>query len=64
VLDHLQRRGEVFVSGTTWQGRAGIRVSVCNAFTDAADLDRLIIAIESAIRETSGAPSGAPSPRA
>jgi glutamate/tyrosine decarboxylase-like PLP-dependent enzyme len=54
VLAHLQRSGDVYVSGTTWQGRAGIRVSVCNAFTDGADLARFLAAVDEAIAATAG----------
>jgi glutamate/tyrosine decarboxylase-like PLP-dependent enzyme len=39
VVDAVRADGTCFVSGTTWQGRAAIRISVSNWSTDADDID-------------------------
>jgi glutamate/tyrosine decarboxylase-like PLP-dependent enzyme len=49
VLRAVQRSGEVFLSGTTWDGRAAIRVSVSNWQTSEDDVDRLVGAFRDAI---------------
>jgi hypothetical protein len=36
------------MSGTTWDGRAAIRISVSNWQTDEADVERTLAAFESA----------------
>ncbi|WP_217914630.1 pyridoxal phosphate-dependent decarboxylase family protein [Miltoncostaea marina] len=50
VLAQVQRGGECFPSGTVWRGAAGIRISVCNWRTDAADVDRGVAAMLAAHR--------------
>jgi glutamate/tyrosine decarboxylase-like PLP-dependent enzyme len=45
VLDAVRRDGTCFMSGTTWQGRAAMRVSVTNWSTDEADVDASVRAI-------------------
>lgn len=45
VIDAVQRDGTCWLGGTTWRGRRWIRVSVSNATTTAADVDRSIAAI-------------------
>jgi len=45
VMEAVRREGTCFVSGTTWEGRAVMRVSVTNWSTDEADVDRSVDAI-------------------
>ena len=44
-----QRTGEAWMSGTVWDGRAAIRLSVSNWRTTAADIDRTVAAFETAL---------------
>ena len=50
VLRRLQEGGECWMSGTTWRGRAAMRVSVVNWRTSDADIERTLAAIEQARR--------------
>jgi glutamate/tyrosine decarboxylase-like PLP-dependent enzyme len=45
ILDAVRREGTCFVSGTTWQGRAAMRISVSNWLTDEDDVDASVHAI-------------------
>ena len=45
VLAAVQREGTCFMTGTTWQGRAAMRISVSNWSTDEADVDASVAAI-------------------
>jgi glutamate/tyrosine decarboxylase-like PLP-dependent enzyme len=45
VLALLQDDGTCWMSGTTWQGMAAVRISVSNWSTDADDVDRSVAAI-------------------
>jgi glutamate/tyrosine decarboxylase-like PLP-dependent enzyme len=45
VVERVQRDGTCWMSGTTWQGRAAMRISVSNWSTDEADVDRAVAAI-------------------
>ena len=45
ILERVQREGTCWVGGTTWRGRRLIRVSVSNATTTEADIDRSADAI-------------------
>jgi glutamate/tyrosine decarboxylase-like PLP-dependent enzyme len=49
VLRVVQRSGEAWLSGTTWDGRPAIRVSVSNWQTSAADVERLVGAFRAAV---------------
>jgi glutamate/tyrosine decarboxylase-like PLP-dependent enzyme len=49
ALARVQSSGEAWMGGTTWDGRAAIRVSVSNWRTTEADIDRTIAAFESAL---------------
>jgi glutamate/tyrosine decarboxylase-like PLP-dependent enzyme len=40
VVERVQQDGTCWMSGTTWQGRAAMRISVSNWSTDEADVDR------------------------
>jgi len=41
----VRRDGTCFMSGTTWRGRAAMRISVTNWSTDEADVDTSVRAI-------------------
>jgi glutamate/tyrosine decarboxylase-like PLP-dependent enzyme len=45
VIERVQRDGTCWMSGTVWQGRAAMRISVSNWSTDDADVDRSVAAI-------------------
>jgi glutamate/tyrosine decarboxylase-like PLP-dependent enzyme len=49
VLAHVQGSGEAWMGGTTWDGRAAIRISVSGWRTTEADIDRTISAFEAAL---------------
>jgi hypothetical protein len=40
VVTAVQDEGTCWMSGTTWQGRAAMRISVSNWTTDESDIDR------------------------
>ena len=44
LLQGVQASGEAWMSGTTWDGRAAIRISVSNWQTSDADVDRTLAA--------------------
>jgi glutamate/tyrosine decarboxylase-like PLP-dependent enzyme len=45
VIERVQHDGTCWMSGTTWQRRAAMRISVSNWSTDEADVDRAVAAI-------------------
>jgi glutamate/tyrosine decarboxylase-like PLP-dependent enzyme len=45
VVERVQQDGTCWMSGTTWQGGAAMRISVSNWSTDEADVDRSVAAI-------------------
>jgi glutamate/tyrosine decarboxylase-like PLP-dependent enzyme len=45
VIEQVQQDGTCWMSGTTWQGKAAMRISVSNWSTDEADVDRSLAAI-------------------
>jgi glutamate/tyrosine decarboxylase-like PLP-dependent enzyme len=49
TLGAVQQSGEAWMGGTTWNGRAAIRVSVSSWRTTEADIDRTVAAFESAL---------------
>jgi glutamate/tyrosine decarboxylase-like PLP-dependent enzyme len=49
VIDAVQASGECWMSGTTWRGRAAMRISVVNWQTTEADVDRSVAAIGAAL---------------
>ena len=51
VIERVQHDGTCWMSGTTWQGRAAMRISVSNWSTDEADVDRSVAAILRCARE-------------
>ncbi|MGZ4547319.1 MAG: pyridoxal phosphate-dependent decarboxylase family protein [Blastococcus sp.] len=48
----VQRSGECWMGATTWHGQRLMRVSVSNATTTAADIDRAVSAVEAAWRSS------------
>ncbi|HEV8153264.1 MAG TPA: hypothetical protein VGP78_10035, partial [Solirubrobacteraceae bacterium] len=55
VLAAVQAEGTCWMSGTTWQGRKAMRISVSNWATTPADVDRSVDAIGSALRSVAAA---------
>jgi glutamate/tyrosine decarboxylase-like PLP-dependent enzyme len=55
VLAAVQAEGTCWMSGTTWQGRKAMRISVSNWATTRADVDRSVDAIGSALRSVAAA---------
>jgi glutamate/tyrosine decarboxylase-like PLP-dependent enzyme len=49
VIDAVQASGECWMSGTTWRGRAAMRISVVNWQTTEADVGRSVAAIGAAL---------------
>jgi glutamate/tyrosine decarboxylase-like PLP-dependent enzyme len=49
VLGRVQESGEAWMSGTTWQGRGAIRISVSNWSTTDEDVDRTVAAFARAV---------------
>jgi glutamate/tyrosine decarboxylase-like PLP-dependent enzyme len=45
VVERVQREGTCWLTPTTWQGRAAMRISVSNWSTDESDVDRSVEAI-------------------
>jgi len=45
VVKAVQEEGTCWLGGTTWQGKAAIRISVSNWSTTAEDIDRSVAAI-------------------
>jgi hypothetical protein len=45
VVDRVQKSGVCYVTGTTWLGRAAVRISVSNWRTTAEDVNRSVAAI-------------------
>jgi glutamate/tyrosine decarboxylase-like PLP-dependent enzyme len=52
VLAGVQASGEAWMGGTTWDGRAAIRLSVSGWRTTQADIDRTLAAFERALAKT------------
>jgi glutamate/tyrosine decarboxylase-like PLP-dependent enzyme len=48
VIDEVQRGGELWCSGTVWQGRTAMRISVSSWATTAADVERSLAGIRAA----------------
>jgi glutamate/tyrosine decarboxylase-like PLP-dependent enzyme len=58
VIDAVQRDGTCWLGGTTWQGRAAMRVSVSSWKTTNDDIDRSAEAILRCLKQVDGAPAG------
>jgi glutamate/tyrosine decarboxylase-like PLP-dependent enzyme len=52
VLSAVQRSGEAWMGGTSWDGRLAIRLSVSNWLTSADDVGRTVEAFRVALRES------------
>ena len=52
ALHAVQESGEAWLSGTTWDDRPAIRISVSNWQTSDADIERLVEAFRAAVAET------------
>lgn len=50
VIAAVQAEGEAWMGGTTWHGKAAMRISVSNWSTTEADIDRTAAAILRALR--------------
>ncbi len=46
IISDIIKSGEAFFSGTTWQGKRCMRVSVCNWKTNKSDIERAINAVQ------------------
>ncbi|MBN2102601.1 aspartate aminotransferase family protein [bacterium] len=53
VIANILESGEVFFSGTTWQGKRCMRVSVCNWKTNELDVERAVNAVQRALEKQS-----------
>ena len=42
IIQHIQKSGECWLGGSTWQGKAVIRVSICSWMTTENDIKRTI----------------------
>jgi glutamate/tyrosine decarboxylase-like PLP-dependent enzyme len=51
VIERVQQEGTCWMSGTIWQGKTAMRISVSNWSTDDADVDRSVAAILRCIAE-------------
>ena len=49
ALEAVQRSGEAWMGGTSWEGRVAIRVSVSSWRTTEADIDRTVAALQAAL---------------
>jgi glutamate/tyrosine decarboxylase-like PLP-dependent enzyme len=56
VIAAVQGEGTCWLGGTTWRGRAAIRISVSNWATTEADIDRSAAVVLAAVRRLSAAP--------
>jgi len=52
VIAHLQQGGEAWMSGTTWDGQAAMRISVVGFRTTVEDVDRTLVALAEAMAAT------------
>ena len=48
ILDYVQKSGELWCGGTTWQGKAAIRISICSWVTDEEDIQRSLVTFKEA----------------
>lgn len=42
IIEYIQKSGECWVGGSSWQGKATIRVSICSWMTTENDIERII----------------------
>jgi hypothetical protein len=60
VVERVQADGTAWLGGTTWQGRAAIRISVSNWMTGEADIDQSADAILRSFRSAREARATSP----
>lgn len=48
TMNSIQKSGECWVGGTTWEGKAAIRISICSWATTEADIERSVRAFVTA----------------
>lgn len=48
ILEYVQQSGELWCGGTTWQGQAAIRISVCSWVTNEEDIRRVLLTFQQA----------------
>jgi glutamate/tyrosine decarboxylase-like PLP-dependent enzyme len=58
VIRRIQADGTCWLGGTTWRGQAAARISISNAATTAADIDRSAAAILACVRAAALSASG------
>jgi glutamate/tyrosine decarboxylase-like PLP-dependent enzyme len=58
IVEAICAGGEALFSGTMWQGRRAMRVSVCSWRTTASDVERTVSCIARALEEDAPGPSG------
>ena len=51
MIEEIQRGGVLWCSGTVWQGRTAMRISVSSWATTAADVERSLDGIRAAVGE-------------
>ena len=54
VIRRIQTDGTCWLGGTTWRGQAAARISISNASTTEADIDRSAAAILACVRAAGG----------
>src|SRR5690606_11610800 len=54
VIEAVQASGECWMSGTTWDGRPAMRISVVNWQTTEDDVDRAVAAIARCLQDLTG----------
>jgi hypothetical protein len=54
VIARIQREATCWMGGTTWRGQRYMRISVSNAWTTEADVERCVAAIAAAHRAERG----------
>jgi glutamate/tyrosine decarboxylase-like PLP-dependent enzyme len=57
VLRTVQDAGDVWMSGTTWEGRRAIRVSVSNWQTTEAEIELALASFRAAVQSPAHAPA-------
>jgi len=55
VVDFIQKSGTCWVGGTSWEGQAAIRISVCSWRTNEEDIQKTIAVFEAARKFASSA---------
>jgi len=56
VIAAVNATGEAFFSGTTWQGRRAMRISVCNWRTSSKDVERVVQSVAAVLKSATPQP--------